>query len=367
DSARDLAGIALGVGNTANNAAGAAQSTANQALTHAGLAQTSANNANAAAGAAQTTANTALGLAQNSAQYSPDGSSLTLNSNGGAGTVISNVRAGQAANDAVNVEQLQQTSQATLTSANTFANQQVLALQALMNQAFQNGLCNFTGGTVSCGTGSIVEGQGATAIGMGAQAVGNDTTAIGAGAEARFAGSVAIGAGARALADPTTAVGNNAVAAGNNSVALGANTLATGANSVALGQGSVATRDNSVSVGDASAGLTRQITNVASGVMPTDAANVGQLRQAVSAASDEMRKFSARGVAAALAMPQMPALTPGKQWVGVAVGNYSGENALGATWGYQVTDALNVGVGVSGAMGGGANQLATRLQLGYAW
>ncbi|WP_259651932.1 hypothetical protein [Variovorax sp. UMC13] len=202
---------------------------------------------------------------------------------------------------------------------NGFTNQQVAALQDVMNRAFENGLCSFSSGNVTCGTGSKATGTGATVIGPNAVANGDDTTAIGNGAQANFAGSVAIGAGARAPADPTTAVGNNAIAAGNNSVALGANTVALRNNSVARGKGSVATRENTVSVGDASAGLTRQITNVAAGTQATDAANLGQVEQAVNAATQDARTYAAKGVAAALAMPQMPALAPGKHWTGVAV------------------------------------------------
>ncbi len=63
-------------------------------------------------------------------------------------------------------------------------------------------------------------------------------------------------------------------ATGNNSTAVGAGSSATGDNSVAIGAGSVANTSNSVSVG--STGHERTITNVANGVSPTDAANVGR-------------------------------------------------------------------------------------------
>lgn len=103
---------------------------------------------------------------------------------------------------------------------------------------------------------------------------------------------------------------------GNNSVALGANSFAAGHNSVALGTGSVATRDNTVSVGHASAGLTRQITDVAAAVMPTDAVNLMQMQQSISAARTEAMSYAASGVAAAMAMPQLPRLAPGQSgWV----------------------------------------------------
>ncbi|MEX3681675.1 hypothetical protein AB3X89_31360 [Paraburkholderia sp. BR14320] len=60
--------------------------------------------------------------------------------------------------------------------------------------------------------------------------------------------------------------------------ALGAAASASADNSVALGQRSIADRANSVSIG--SAGQERQITNVAAGTADTDAVNVNQLQQA---------------------------------------------------------------------------------------
>jgi len=307
-------------------------------------------------------------VANNSVQYGPGGATVSLNANGGAGTTLSNVRAGTAMTDSANVGQVQQAEQGAVATSNSFTVQQVAALQSVMNQALANGLCSFNGGSVTCGTGSKATGAGATAMGTNATANGDSTTAVGSGAEARYAGSVAIGAGARALADPTTAVGNNAVATGNNAVALGANTLASGSNAVALGQGSVADRDNTVSVGNAATGQLRGIANVAPGMLGTDAVNVNQLQQAVSSATSQANAFAAKGIAAALAMPSMPTLAAGKKWMGAAAGNYAGASAIGFAFGYQVNDNLNLGLGVSTATSGGSsNRVAARIQAGYAW
>lgn len=264
------------------------------------------------------------------------------------------MRAGVAATDAANVGQLQQVQQGALTTANTFTMQQIAALQGVMNQALSNGLCSFSGGNVTCGTGTQATGTGATALGTNATAQGDNTTAIGNGAQARYAGSVAIGAGAKALADPTTAVGNDAVATGNNAVALGANTLAAGSNSVALGQGSVATRDNSVSVGNAATGQTRTIANVAPGVLPTDAVNLQQAQQLTAAAVSEARSFAAKGVAAAMAMGDAPMPSaPGRTSWAAQLANYKGHSAMGASVVHRLaTDMpLALSAGVSGASG----------------
>ena len=79
----------------------------------------------------------------------------------------------------------------------------------------------------------------------------------------------------------SVAVGPVAKASGDDSVAVGNGATASGDNSVALGAGSVADRDNTVSVG--SDGNDRQITHVAAGTASTDAVNVGQLDASVSA------------------------------------------------------------------------------------
>lgn len=133
---------------------------------------------------------------------------------------------------------------------------------------------------------------------------GNNITGLGATGEEAQAGeidSIAMGnnASTDAAAVGSIALGTDATigAGGTGSVALGSGSSAIVANSVALGAGSAASRgplagyiafglaapQNSageVSVG--APGQERQITNVAAGSAPTDAANVGQL-QAIAA------------------------------------------------------------------------------------
>ena len=70
----------------------------------------------------------------------------------------------------------------------------------------------------------------------------------------------------------------DSLATGADSVAIGGGAQAAFSNSVALGANAVADRANSVSVG--SAGNERQITHVAAGTADTDAVNVAQLKQA---------------------------------------------------------------------------------------
>jgi autotransporter adhesin len=89
---------------------------------------------------------------------------------------------------------------------------------------------------------------------------GVNTDAL-ANASATGTRSLAAGFGSQASADRSVAFGNGAVASGTNSVAIGAGSIALLANTVSFG----------------APGAERRLVNVAAGVNPTDAANVGQL------------------------------------------------------------------------------------------
>ncbi len=143
----------------------------------------------------------------------------------------------------------------------------------------------------------------------------------------------------------STAAGAGSTASGNNSTAVGAGSTASGDNSVAVGAGSVASQANSVSVG--STGHERTITNVANGVNPTDAANVGQVSEALEEAKNwskdyvdqrfqtvnsDLNRIGNRanaGVASAMAMASLPqAYQPNQSSAGVALGGFHGETGI---------------------------------------
>ena len=159
----------------------------------------------------------------------------------------------------------------------------------------------------------------------------------------------------------SVAVGSGATATGNNSAALGSNSSATANNSVAIGAGSTASRGaqtnykdpisgkaassvGEVSVG--SAGADRQITNVAPGTAPTDAANVGQVEVAITQANAytstrfakaSRQTWSVAAVAAALAnLPQAP--NPGQSMIGMSFGSSRGEVGFAAGASYYTPD-----------------------------
>ncbi|HMS04342.1 MAG TPA: YadA-like family protein [Burkholderiaceae bacterium] len=188
-----------------------------------------------------------------------------------------------------------------------------------------------TGTCASAGTMIGVNGMARTTVATGATAYGaqslaqdKNTTAIGFRATATYEGSVAVGYQARAIADPATAIGWNSLASGNNSVALGAQAQATADRSVALGANSVADQPNTVSVG--APGQERRITNVAPGIAPTDAVNLGQLNQ--------VARIAYSGVAMSMAMSgtYMPTLSPGEKALGVGLGVFRGQSAVGISF-----------------------------------
>lgn len=164
---------------------------------------------------------------------------------------------------------------------------------------------------------------------------------------------MAVGVGAQALGTNTTANGNFAVALGNNA-------SAGHTNSVALGNGSVTTSANSVSIG--AVGAERTLQNVAAGVLATDASNMQQLQATEDRLSNQAQamesrltaglqnaeKTASRGVAIAMASTQsLPPLEPGETGVGVGLGNYNGQTALGLSVGKLLKNGVVLSMGIA--------------------
>ncbi|EHP44158.1 hypothetical protein OR16_04242 [Cupriavidus basilensis OR16] len=274
-------------------------------------------------------------------------------------------------------------------------------------------------GSVAVGT-LASAGQGGTAVGDNTSAVGENTLAAGTGATANVARGVALGNNASVTVNDSVALGANAVAsrgaakyfdpvtglartsAGEVSIgaagaerqitsvadghkatdavnlrqlqAMGANAqtyvdnrvavnntgnlpapVAPGSNSVALGPGSVADRPNSVSVG--SAGNARQITNVAAGTAPTDAANVGQL----NALSDRTQRMvgAVGAMGAAMAAMQPNARAEGPLSISVGAGTNGGIAALAAGINYYASNRVLLNLKASTAIGAGLSASQT--------
>jgi len=172
------------------------------------------------------------------------------------------------------------------------------------------------------------------------------------------------GEGGRDPAFAANGDGGPASATGKDSVAAGTGASATADNSVAIGAGSVADRADTVSVG--SAGAERQISNVAAGTQRTDAANWGQVQDALATANrytddrfdgvnrriGEVQRQANRGIAASAALINVTPYMPGKTVLNAGVANYRGESALGvgvSRW--NDTGRVNFNAGVSAAAG----------------
>jgi len=167
---------------------------------------------------------------------------------------------------------------------------------------------------------------------------------------------------------------------------MGANASATAANSVALGANSVADRANTVSVG--SAGNERQVTNVAAGTATTDAVNVGQLNDSISAAVgnlpagmtakdytdqqinsvqssvNQVARNAYSGIAAATALTMIPDVDQGKTIaVGIGGGTYKGAQAVALGVSARITENLKMKAGA------GTSSQGTTVGVGasYQW
>ncbi|MDP9893003.1 autotransporter adhesin [Variovorax boronicumulans] len=90
---------------------------------------------------------------------------------------------------------------------------------------------------------------------------------------------------------------------------------------------------NQINLGGGAQGSTTRISNVAPGILPTDAVNVGQLT-AVQGQVGEVARIAYSGSAMAFAMSgtYLPTLYPGEKTVGVGFGNYKGYSAVALTF-----------------------------------
>ncbi|MBN3805707.1 hypothetical protein GXB81_22010 [Paraburkholderia sp. Ac-20336] len=177
----------------------------------------------------------------------------------------------------------------------------------------------------------------------------------------------------------SVAAGAGASASGSQAVAMGANASATGQNSVALGSGSVADRDNSVSMG--SAGNERQVTNVAAGTAPTDAVNVSQMNNSVAQGVQQAKGYTDQrindtnnaingvargaysGIAAATALTMIPEVDPGKTLsFGIGAGTYKGYQAVALGGTARITENIKVKAGVGLSPGGTTAGIGASMQ-----
>ncbi|ELJ1319272.1 trimeric autotransporter adhesin SadA [Salmonella enterica] len=293
---------------------------------------------------------------------------------------ITNVAAGSADTDAVNVSQLKVTD--SRVAANTESinnlNTQVSSLDTRVTN-IENGI----GDIVTTGSTKYFK-----------------TNTDGVDANAQGADSVAIGSGSIAAAENSVALGTNSVADEANTVSVGSSTQQRRITNVAAGvnntdavnvaqlkaseAGSVryeTNADGSVNysvpnLGDGSGGTTR-IGNVSAAVNDTDAVNYAQLKRSVEEANtytdQKMGEMNSKikgvenkmsgGIASAMAMAGLPqAYAPGANMTSIAGGTFNGESAVAigismvsesGGWVYKLQGTSNSQGDYSAAIGAG--------------
>ncbi|WP_167852537.1 YadA family autotransporter adhesin, partial [Escherichia sp. E2748] len=293
---------------------------------------------------------------------------------------ITNVAAGSADTDAVNVGQLKvtdaQVSQNTQSITNL--NTQVTNLDTRVTN-IENGI----GDIVTTGSTKYFK---TNTDGVDANAQGKDSVAIGSGSIAAADNSVALGTGSVANEENTISVGSSTnqrritnVAAGKNAtdavnVAQLKSSEAGGVRYDTKADGSI--DYSNITLGGGNGGTTR-ISNVSAGVNNNDAVNYAQLKQSVQETKqytdqrmvemdNKLSKTESKlsgGIASAMAMTGLPqAYTPGASMASIGGGTYNGESAvaLGVSmvsangrWVYKLQGSTNSQGEYSAALGAG--------------
>ncbi|EFA4019816.1 hypothetical protein E2P18_19535 [Escherichia coli] len=293
---------------------------------------------------------------------------------------ITNVAAGSADTDAVNVGQLKVTDErvAQNTQSITNLNNQVTNLDTRVTN-IENGI----GDIVTTGSTKYFK---TNTDGVDANAQGKDSVAIGSGSIAAADNSVALGTGSVANEENTISVGSSTNQRRITNVAAGVN--ATDAVNISQLKSSEAggvrydtKADGSVdysniTLGGGNGGTTR-ISNVSAGVNNNDAVNYAQLKQSVQETKqytdqrmvemdNKLSKTESKlsgGIASAMAMTGLPqAYTPGASMASIGGGTYNGESAvaLGVSmvsangrWVYKLQGSTNSQGEYSAALGAG--------------
>lgn len=293
---------------------------------------------------------------------------------------ITNVAAGSADTDAVNVGQLKVTDAQVSQNTQSITNldNRVTNLDSRVTN-IENGI----GDIVTTGSTKYFK---TNTDGVDASAQGKDSVAIGSGSIAAADNSVALGTGSVATEENTISVGSSTnqrritnVAAGKNdtdavNVAQLKSSEAGGVRYDTKADGSI--DYSNITLGGGNGGTTR-ISNVSAGVNNNDAVNYAQLKQSVQETKqytdqrmvemdNKLSKTESKlsgGIASAMAMTGLPqAYTPGASMASIGGGTYNGESAvaLGVSmvsangrWIYKLQGSTNSQGEYSAALGAG--------------
>ncbi|EKH9134673.1 YadA-like family protein [Escherichia coli] len=293
---------------------------------------------------------------------------------------ITNVAAGSADTDAVNVGQLKVTDAQVSQNTQSITNldNRVTNLDSRVTN-IENGI----GDIVTTGSTKYFK---TNTDGVDASAQGKDSVAIGSGSIAAADNSVTLGTGSVATEENTISVGSSTnqrritnVAAGKNAtdavnVAQLKSSEAGGVRYDTKADGSIDYSNITLGGGN---GSTTRISNVSAGVNNNDAVNYAQLKQSVQETKqytdqrmvemdNKLSKTESKlsgGIASAMAMTGLPqAYTPGASMASIGGGTYNGESAvaLGVSmvsangrWVYKLQGSTNSQGEYSAALGAG--------------
>ena len=205
------------------------------------------------------------------------------------------------------------------------------------------------GNNNTIGNRGLTHGNNNTVVGDGSMAVGHRNKVSGNN-------SVAIGFDNNLSGENDIGLGNGTQVSGNNSAAIGTGAMATASNAVALGSDSLADRENAVSVGSTT--NLRQITHVAAGTQPTDAANLGQVQDYVNTLQSwtnhrfqvidrQINRIGAMGAAYNQMSINAAGVQPGKGRIAVGIGFQSGQSAMALGYAKAINERARVSVGVA--------------------
>ncbi|WP_447533320.1 YadA-like family protein [Escherichia coli] len=293
---------------------------------------------------------------------------------------ITNVAAGSADTDAVNVGQLKvtdaQVSQNTQSITNL--NTQVTNLDTRVTN-IENGIGDIatTGSTKyfktnTDGADANAQGKDSVAIGSGSIAAADNSVALGTGSVANEENTISVGSSTNQRRITNVAAGVNATDAVN--VSQLKSSEAGGVRYDTKADGSI--DYSNITLGGGNGGTTR-ISNVSAGVNNNDAVNYAQLKQSVQETKqytdqrmvemdNKLSKTESKlsgGIASAMAMTGLPqAYTPGASMASIGGGTYNGESAvaLGVSmvsangrWVYKLQGSTNSQGEYSAALGAG--------------
>ncbi|EMN1930786.1 YadA-like family protein [Burkholderia ambifaria] len=203
---------------------------------------------------------------------------------GKTGTTLSNVKAGTADLDAVNVSQLK---------SSGLIDEDGKSIAAVTYDRNTDGTPNYNlvtlGGGKSAGPvtlSNVAKGQAGTDAVNVDQLNDLEDSLLNGAIKLKYIKVNSEGREAIARGPESVAIGANAWATRPQAMALGSGSRANGVNSVAIGYNSVADDDNTVAVGNI--GEERRVVHLAAGVDDTDAVNMRQLTDAMHSANTKL-------------------------------------------------------------------------------